>query len=77
MSPSFDASRAWLRGPDVFKRFCVPEHGQPLASAGLPQGEDLIVVERGGEERALLVRELSYHHLAQGRLGGEPYAVSF
>ena len=40
-------------------------------------GTDLIIVERGGESRALTVRQMAYHHLAQGRPKGEPYLVSF
>jgi hypothetical protein len=73
----FDASRARLSGPDQFQRFRVPDVGKPLLDAHLNLREDIIVVERRGLSRALLVSELSYHHLAQGRLGGEPYLVSF
>ena len=51
--------------------------GQPLASARLRKDEELIVFERGAERRALVIREMAYHHLAQGTLAGEPYLVSF
>jgi hypothetical protein len=51
--------------------------GQPLSSAQLRDAEDLIVFERGGERRALVIREMAYHHLAQGTLAGEPYLISF
>ena len=37
----------------------------------------IIIVERKGERRALLVKQLAYHHLSQGELAGEPYLVSF
>jgi hypothetical protein len=73
----FDASRAILRGPDQFLRFNAPEEGEPLSSLGLPEDEMLLVVERRGEQRAFLLQQMAYHHLAQGMLAGEPYLVSF
>ena len=66
-----------LGDPDWFDRFRVPDRGTPLATAEVPLDELLVVVERGGQRLALLVRQLTYHHVAQGRLGGEPYVVSF
>ncbi|GMR10519.1 MAG: hypothetical protein BMS9Abin28_1340 [Anaerolineae bacterium] len=74
---SFDISRASIMGPDGFQRFRVPERGKPLKTAGLSPSTELIVVERNGERRALVTREMAYHHLAQGHLGGEPFMVSF
>jgi hypothetical protein len=73
----FDASRARLHGPGNFPRFDVPSEGIPLARAGLGGSEDLMVVRRGGEARALTVKQMHWHHLAQGELAGEPYLVSF
>ena len=75
--PDFDAERAMLRGPGMFRPFRVPDRGEPLATSEMPLDELLVVVERRGHRIALLVRQLTYHHVAQGRLGGEPYAVSF
>lgn len=74
---SFDPEKAILRGPNLFPPFHPPQRGEPLERARLPGEEMLMVVERSGERRALLVRELAYHHVAQGRLAGEPYLVSF
>lgn len=74
----FDASRAWLRGPDLFLRFAPEGDGEPVAGAAeLPDDLELIVAERGGEAVALVMRELSHPHMAQGFLAGEPYLVSF
>ncbi len=73
----FDASRARLRGPDMFERLVVPQGGTRLADARLSPTDELIMFERGGRHRALLARELAYHHCAQGELAGEPYVVSF
>lgn len=73
----FDAERAWLRGPDLFQRFRVPDRGVPLANAKVDPNAMLLVAERARARRAFLVTEMAYHHLAQGELGGEPYLVSF
>jgi len=74
---SFDAKRAFLRGPDFFRRFEVPERTEALVRAGLPGDELLLIVERGGKRLALLVSELAYHHVAQGELAGLPFLVTF
>ncbi|MFQ5767788.1 MAG: hypothetical protein ACE5ID_07380 [Acidobacteriota bacterium] len=74
---SFDPARAVLKGPDQFPRFLTPEHGRPLKEAGLSPEEILIVFSRGEESRALLATQMSYHHVAQGTLAGEPYVVAF
>jgi hypothetical protein len=60
-----------------FKPFAVPSHGLHLARAILHPDEELIVFERDGMKRALLAREMTYHHVAQGELAGEPYLISF
>ena len=60
-----------------FKPFSVPSHGSDLKRAKLNPAEELIVIERKGEYRAFLAREMAYHHVAQGELAGEPYLVSF
>ena len=73
----FDAKRAKFSGPDQFPRFSPPASGVPLSTAELKDDTDIIIFERGGEERALLSNQMAYHHLAQGELGGEPYLVSF
>ena len=73
----FDASRARLKGPDYFKRFNVPDAGQALASVGASDDTEIIVFERGGQSRALYLKQMVYHHLAQGTLNGMPYLVSF
>lgn len=73
----FDAARATLGQPDTFQRFRVSDRTEPLARAGLTDEEPLIVIERGGEQRALILTQMVYHHLAQGELAGEPYLVSF
>ncbi len=73
----FDAGRAMLRGADMFERFAIAGSGVPLGEARLSPRTELLVLARGAERRALLLREMAYHHLAQGELGGEPAMVSF
>lgn len=77
MISDFDASRAQFKGPDFFKRFVVEGEGQPLSSLDLPPETQLIVAERGDARHGFLLKELSRPHMAQGRLRGEPYLVSF
>ena len=72
----FDIERAWLAKPDHSPRFRVPARGEALRSAALGADGPLIIGERGGHRRALRLREMAFHHAAQGELGGEPYLVS-
>lgn len=74
---AFDARRAMLKNPDLFTRFVVPEVAHKLAEVTLPGDEQLIIFERSGEKRALLVRQMAYHHAAQGELAGEPFLITF
>ncbi len=77
MDESFDTARAQLKEPDMFERYRVPDRGGLLREAGLSNDTALMLVERSGERRAFLLRQLTYHHLAQGKLANEPYMVSF
>lgn len=77
MASGFDARRAHLGRPDMFGRFRVPDRGIPLSKAGCDPGDWLIVFERRGLSRALHATQMTYHHVAQGELAGEPYLVTF
>ena len=73
-----DRSRSLLKKRGfLFEPFPVPNIGIPLSSAQMPPDTELIVFSRAGQTRALLAREMAYHHVAQGVLGGQPYLVSF
>ncbi|MEM9452677.1 MAG: hypothetical protein AAGF11_00765 [Myxococcota bacterium] len=74
---TFDPSRAWLKKPDFFPRFRAPAKGQLLSSLGLADHEELLIVERGGQRRAFLMRQAGWHHVIQGVLARQPYVVSF
>jgi len=75
--PTFESKRAWLKGPDYFKRFVVQGDGEPLASAGLDASVELLIAERNGHRAGFAMRELARPHGAQGEFAGEPYLVSF
>jgi Protein of unknown function (DUF3179) len=60
-----------------FKPLIVPMKGESLAKANFRPEEELIVIERKGQYRAFLAREMAYHHIAQGEIAGEPYLVTF
>ena len=73
----FDTERASLKRPDYFQRFRIPTEATPLTNTKLGPETSLLIVERGGQRRALLLHQMAYHHVAQGELAGEPYLVSF
>jgi hypothetical protein len=60
-----------------FQPYRPTDDGGPLASAGLADAEELLVFGRGDQYRALILRQMVYHHVAQGELAGEPYLVTF
>jgi len=61
----------------AFPPFQVPTQGVLLSSLRLPPDLELIVFTRGDATRALVAREMAFHHVAQGELDGQPYLVSF
>ena len=72
----FNPSRAKFKGPELFPRFTVASPGESLESARLRPSTLLLMAERNGERRAFLLSEMAYHHVAEGELGGEPFAVA-
>ena len=72
----FSTKRAYLREPDFFPRFRVPDAREPLAQANLADDEDLFLVEHDGARRALMLRHLIYHHVAEGSVGGKPFVLA-
>ena len=53
------------------------DHEIRLADAKLKDETELLVFERGGQRRAVLIKEALYHHVIQGELAGEAYLVSY
>jgi hypothetical protein len=73
----FNPKRARLEKPDMFKRFIVPDEGELLSKVNLNPKIMLLIVEINSTRRALLVKQMAYHHVAQGVLKGEPYVATF
>ena len=77
---AFDPSRAILSDEPMFDPFYVDDM-VPLANALrdriVDEGTPLLAVERGDRTLALLTLQMSYHHVAQGTLSGEPWMVAF
>ncbi|MBC8405300.1 MAG: hypothetical protein H8E15_08750 [Planctomycetes bacterium] len=48
-----------------------------LSAISLADDVAILIFERGRQRRGLLARQMSYHHVAQGDLAGEPYVVTF
>lgn len=71
-------SHADVKDRFLFKPFRPQGEGTALRELSrLRDDEELMVFERGGQSRAVLLRQMSYHHVAQGQLAGEPYLVTF
>ena len=67
-----------LGGGDEFPRFLVREPGRKLADvAAADEDVELAILERDGEARAVVVSDLTYHHVAEGTLGGRPIAIAY
>ena len=72
-----DLSKAILRDEAMFAPFCVPARGMPLDDAKLKPQEELLVMERNGAAIAFVLKQMAYHHVAQGEHKAEPYLISF
>jgi hypothetical protein len=66
---AFDISYVtWEHGK--FKPWHIPKPPSPLRSLSLDEGEELLVGEVGGRPVGFLLREVTYHHVVQGVVGG-------
>ena len=77
MIETFDPGRAMLRGPDLFKRLQLASAPAPLADLELEPDEELVVFDRGGCRYGLKLRQLAYHHVAQGAVNGQATLIAF
>jgi len=76
----FDAERAIFWAQRNFDPLRDPSF-QSLADA-LDEGHvtretPVLVFEAGGETLVLVTSQMSYHHVAQGEMAGEPWMVTF
>jgi len=71
-----DYSKAIAKKNFAFTPF-RPESSTALEAANLRPDEDLMIMEIQDKRYAFLLKQLTYHHVAQGEIEGEPYLVSF
>ena len=79
--PSFNFDKAIQYKSSPFKAFDVEDDFMPLSDA-IQQGDiepdnPVLVAERASSIIVLDRREMSYHHVAQGEMNGEPWMVVF
>ena len=76
----FDLDRAWIAEPGMVDPFLVDQL-RPLSAAldakEIEKSTWLLIVEHPAGRLALVTDQLSYHHVAQGSIRGEPWMVSF
>lgn len=76
----FDAERAFLGSEPIFTPLRHPEF-EPLREAlrrgDLNERTTMLAFEAGGRTLALVSSQMSYHHVAQGEMAGEPWMVTF
>ena len=76
----FDPDRAILNDAQWFDPFRPTELGSlaaALREGKVEEATPLMVLERNGDHLAVSTMQMSYHHVAQGELAGEPWMVSF
>jgi hypothetical protein len=78
--PDFDADRALLVQRDIFPPLHV-ETATSLRDAvetrAVRDDTLVLVAQVGGATLALVIRQLLFHHLAQGEIAGQPWMVSY
>ncbi|MDT8369979.1 MAG: hypothetical protein RQ745_12300 [Longimicrobiales bacterium] len=76
----FDVERAYLGRAPLFQPMYNPEW-IPLREArsrgAVDDDTPILVFEAGGRTLALVSSQMSYHHVAQGEMAGEPWMVTF
>ena len=76
----FDLGRAYIGEAPMFDAFYPTEY-ESLASVRrsgrVNDDTALLVLQRDGATLTLLTMQMSYHHIAQGEMEGEPWMVSF
>ncbi len=66
---------AW--GFDPFPVATTEPLKDALAAGKVSEETAVLLLDRGDTRLALLTEQMSYHHIAQGELEGEPWMVSF
>lgn len=76
----FDRGRAWVMDSTVYPPLRA-DAGRSLvdllAEGVIHNDTPLLLLERERGRIGLLTEQMSYHHVAQGDIDGEPWMVSF
>lgn len=76
----FDAERAFLGSQPIFTPLRDPDF-ESLRSAlrrgDVAEDTPMLVFEAAGTTLSLVTSQMSYHHVAQGEMAGEPWMVTF
>ena len=77
--PGFDIDRARLNGGrfQPFQVGVTQPLREVLANGLVEDDTPILVLERKPGRLALVTSQMSYHHIAQGEMEGEPWMVSF
>jgi len=76
----FDPERAWIAESGRFLPFLVDDTralAEALDAGEIESATWLLVLDHPAGRLALVADQLSYHHVAQGSIDGEPWMVSF
>jgi hypothetical protein len=76
----FDADRAFLGSEPIFTPLRDPEFEplrEVLRRGDLTEDTPMLAFEAGGRTLTLVSSQMSYHHVAQGDMAGEPWMVTF
>jgi hypothetical protein len=76
----FDPDRALFFAESNFQPLRDPEWrplDQVLRAGDVRDDQPVLVFEAGGETLVLVSAQMSYHHVAQGDMAGEPWMVTF
>ena len=80
MAEGFDPDRALFFAEPNFVPLRSPDW-KPLEEAledgALDRDTPVLLFEAGGETLVLVSSQMSYHHVAQGEMAGEPWMVTF
>ncbi len=75
-----DTSRAILEDEDMFKPLVVDKTSRlddALNHNQVKADTDLLLLAHPTQPLALIKGQMAYHHVAQGKINGEPWMVSF
>ena len=78
--PGFDPDRAMLSEEpnfDVFRPTETQSLAEALKDGDVEASTPLMVMESENATLALITSQMVYHHVAQGKMMGEPWLVTF